>query len=149
MRRNATNTIFVKSEDGRAIFKVHKSIHVIDMQNFYLILWMFSTESILTPISGAEKVMTRNLTLQKNGTVFVQVKWGQISAEPGLILGVKNYNTNETFKGTKLFSQLKLELAAGEYQLSITNFTDGYIEHINFKTNGGKKFEVNIFSRKF
>lgn len=120
-------------------------IYVIDVQNFYLILWMFSTESILTPIGDAEKVMTRNLTMQKNGPVFVQVKWGQISAEPGLILGVKNYDTNETknetFEGTKLFSQLKLELAAGEYQFSITNFTEGYIEYINIKTNGGKKFE--------
>jgi hypothetical protein len=47
--------------------------------------------------------------------------------------------TNKTFEGTKSYSHAELALPVGEYQLKITNFTDGLIEHITVKVNEGKE----------
>jgi hypothetical protein len=98
----------------------------------------------LTPIRGDEKAeLTRNLILNKYSNVTVLVKWGQISAEARLRLDVTSNETdviaNVAFEGTKSHSHVELALEAGVYQLRITNFTDGLIEHINVKVNEGKE----------
>jgi hypothetical protein len=102
----------------------------------------------LTPIRGSKPELTRDLTLNKNSSVTVLVKWGLISADPRLRLDVTSNETdmitNVAFEGTKSYSHVKLPLPAGEYQLRITNFTDGRIEHISVKVNEGK--EIWIFS---
>jgi len=98
----------------------------------------------LTPIRGDEKAeLTRNLILNKYSNITVLVKWGLISAEARLRLDVTINETdviaNVSFEGTKSYSHVELALQAGEYQLRITNFTDGLIEHITVKVHEGKE----------
>lgn len=98
----------------------------------------------MKPVDGTTKELTQNLSLKKNTTVSVLVKWGMINDDPMLRLNIQNNetldnNTTVTLNGKKRFSHIELPLSAGEYQLTITNFSDGTIEHISVKANEGKE----------